>query len=307
MIERTIDTARQAKRSLELKITKNNKVYKNLIQPKIANHLIRSLLNIDAPIMISRLGSNEAACTDFFLRKRPNQQYKYWISEQMMSNAGFFPNDESSLDKFSQLNSESIKQVDILGIWHKPGEANLIQKFCPEAYLVPLFSLEPYQHKNPWSYLLQGKKVLVIHPFAESIQKNYLNHRNFLFEDSQVLPDFDLQVYKAVMSIGGNCNFKSWFDAFNHMCDEISKREFEISIIGCGAYGLPLATFIKGLGKKAIHLGGVTQILFGIRGRRWDQRPFFQNLYNEFWIRPQPSETPDPGLLQPKNDITSYW
>jgi hypothetical protein len=35
-----------------------------------------------------------------------------------------------------------------------------------------------------------------------------------------------------------------------------------------------------------VHLGGATQRLFGIRGKRWDERPFFQNLYNEHWTRP---------------------
>lgn len=307
MIKQTIDSARKAKGSLELNLAKNNKIYKNLVQPEVANHLIRSLLNLDTPVMISRFGSNEAACTDFFLSKRPNHKYKGWISEQMIMNAGFFPNDDWSLDKFSQLNSESIKQVDLLGVWHMRGEANLIQKLCPEAYLVPMYSLEPYHHKSPWSYLLKGKQVLVIHPFAKSIKQNFLHHRNLLFKDPQVLPDFDLQVLKAVMSMGGDCNFNTWFDAYHHMCDEISKKKFEIAIVGCGAYGLPLAAFIKNLGKKVIHLGGPTQIFFGIRGNRWDQRPFFQNLYNEFWIHPQPFETPDASILKHNADSSSYW
>ncbi|MGL5943338.1 MAG: hypothetical protein ACRC2S_23825 [Waterburya sp.] len=293
MSKKIIDIAKKAKESLRLEFVKTNKVYKNLIQPETANHLIRSLLDLDTPLMISRLGSNEAACTDFFLRKRPNQQYKDWIRNQMINNAGFFPNDDLSLDKFSQLNSDSIKQVDLLGIWYPLGETRIIQNFCPEAYLVPLFSLEPYFHKHPWSYLLKGKRVLVVHPYAESIQKNFLNSRNRLFKDPQILPDFELQVFKAVQSRRGDSNFNNWFDAFDYMRDEISQREFEIAIIGCGAYGLPLAAFIKDLGKKAIHLGGPTQILFGIRGKRWDVRPFFQSLYNEFWTYPQPSEIPD--------------
>ena len=65
-----------------------------------------------------------------------------------------------------------------------------------------------------------------------------------------------------------------------------------MAIIGAGAYGLPLAAHVKRLGKKAVHLGGATQILFGIRGKRWDEMPFFQKLYNEHWVRPLPSEVP---------------
>ena len=40
---------------------------------------------------------------------------------------------------------------------------------------------------------------------------------------------------------------------------------------------MPLAAFIKSIGKKAVHLGGSTQILFGIKGERWDERDFFRN------------------------------
>jgi hypothetical protein len=46
------------------------------------------------------------------------------------------------------------------------------------------------------------------------------------------------------------------------------------------------------LGKKGIHLGGATQILFGIRGKRWDDDPFFQKLFNDYWVRPHPTEVP---------------
>ncbi|WP_319422269.1 hypothetical protein [Pleurocapsa sp. FMAR1] len=305
MSKKIIDIAKKAKESLRLKSAKTNKVYKNLVQAEIVNHLIRSFLVLDTPLMISRFGSTEAACTDFFLRKRPKQQYKDWIRNQMINNSGFFPADDLSLDKFAQLNSDSIKQVDLLGVWYPLGETKIIQNLCPEAYLVPLYSLEPYFHKNPWSYLLKGKRVLVVHPFAESIQENFLNSRNRLFKDPQTLPDFDLQVFKAVQSMGGDCNFNNWFDAFDYMRDEISKREFEIAIIGCGAYGLPLAAFVKDLGKKAIHLGGATQILFGIRGQRWDTKPFFQSLFNEFWTSPQASEIPD--ILQQNQIIRDYW
>jgi phytoene dehydrogenase-like protein len=76
------------------------------------------------------------------------------------------------------------------------------------------------------------------------------------------------------------------------MCAQINALDFDVAIIGAGAYGLPLAAHIKRLGKKAIQLGGATQILFGIRGRRWDRMPFFQGLYNEHWVRPLPEETP---------------
>ena len=77
------------------------------------------------------------------------------------------------------------------------------------------------------------------------------------------------------------------------MCNQIKKTEFDIAIIGCGAYGFPLAAFVKKLGKKAIHLGGATQILFGIKGKRWDNFETISKLYNQHWVYPDKSEYPD--------------
>jgi hypothetical protein len=77
------------------------------------------------------------------------------------------------------------------------------------------------------------------------------------------------------------------------MCAEVEKVDFDIAIIGAGAYGLPLAFHVKSLGKKAIHMGGATQILFGIKGKRWDHHEVISKLYNEHWVRPLPSERPE--------------
>jgi hypothetical protein len=49
-----------------------------------------------------------------------------------------------------------------------------------------------------------------------------------------------------------------------------------------------LAAHAKKIGKKAIHLGGTLQLLFGIRGGRFDQA----GIYGEKWIRPLPEERP---------------
>jgi threonine dehydrogenase-like Zn-dependent dehydrogenase len=43
------------------------------------------------------------------------------------------------------------------------------------------------------------------------------------------------------------------------MIDEIGKIDFDVAILGCGAYGLPLAAAIKGMGKQAIHLGRLSE------------------------------------------------
>jgi hypothetical protein len=43
----------------------------------------------------------------------------------------------------------------------------------------------------------------------------------------------------------------------------------------------------------SVQLGGATQILFGIKGKRWDDYPPVSSFYNSFWIRPQPEDVPE--------------
>ncbi len=100
--------------------------------------------------------------------------------------------------------------------------------------------------------------------------------------------------FKAVQTL---CNeqdsrFNTWFDALKYMIEEINKIDFDVAIIGCGVYGLPLTAAIKDMGRQAVHLGGATQILFGIIGKRWENNEFFSSRVNEYWIRPSENERP---------------
>ncbi|PJX32126.1 hypothetical protein CWM53_11795, partial [Klebsiella sp. A-Nf5] len=141
----------------------------------------------------------------------------------------------------------------------------------------------PFLYKQPWTKNLEGRKVLVIHPFIDEIKSQYENREN-IWSDPDVLPNFELLTYKPIVSMLDNkTEFKTWFEALEKMQNDIKKMDFDVAIIGCGAYGLPLASFIKDLGKQSIHLAGWTQVLFGIKGKRWDDLPQISRFYNEHW------------------------
>jgi hypothetical protein len=145
---------------------------------------------------------------------------------------------------------------------------------------------------------------LVIHPFSETISEQY-KKRQDIFENKDVLPQFELITLKAIQTIAGNkSQFQNWFDALNYMLEKAMSKDFEVAIIGCGAYGLPLAIKLKQVGKQAIHMGGATQILFGIKGARWDYHPIISKLYNQNWVRPAKSEIPERSYLV---EESCYW
>jgi hypothetical protein len=270
---------------------------------------IGELIARNEPLMVSRIGSVELSCLRYYRNKRPGKYMPYSakIRKHMANNAGFFPVDDCSLDAFSKLYLEQLPQVDLLGVWFNQYEGVICNTYCSDAELVDFDCLEPFRFSNPWSSKLAGKKVLVVHPFAESIRKQYAEKRRLLFADPAVLPDFELKTLRAVQSIAGSkVDFATWFEAYQHMCAEIAGIDFDICLIGAGAYGLPLAAFVKRMEKQAIHLGGVTQILFGVKGKRWEQlyADSTAKLFNEHWVRPMPSETPS---NKDKIENGCYW
>ncbi len=82
------------------------------------------------------------------------------------------------------------------------------------------------------------------------------------------------------------------------------RAEYDVVLIGVGANSLPLCRIAKELGKVAIHLGGALQMMFGIRGVRWDTMPFFVENYNEFWKYPDNDETPEGAIAI---EGACYW
>jgi hypothetical protein len=259
-----------------------------------ANELIKGRLLSEAPVMICRFGASElfSLVTYANMQKGFEKYLEYikgeidtfWYNEKGIKeeflNCGLFPINQRILSRFYELMMKDINCVDILGTWLK--EEAFFAKELSHVVKVRLQDLEPYYHSNPWSEVLEGKKVLVIHPFEESIKKQY-SKRELLFDDKRVLPAFELKTIKAVQSLGNSSTgFNDWFEPLDSMKDKIRKTDFDIAIIGCGAYGFPLAAYVKSIGKKAIHLGGATQALFGITGKRWEENEVAKFI-NEHW------------------------
>lgn len=284
-----------------------------------ASDLIFDLLSKDKPCLISRFGNTEFNCVYQYKINNRNTLKKYLefikgniadlgysekMKKEIQNNAGFFPAFSPNLDRFSKLMLSNVKNIDILGSWLAI-ENNFKEELC-NAKTVHLEDLNAYNHKIPWSRILKGKKVLVVHPFQKSIESQY-KKKDLLFKNKEILPDFNLITYKSIVSIADNHQellFKDWFEALESMQRDIKKIDFDIAILGCGAYGLPLASYIKDLGKKAIHIGGATQILFGIKGKRWETEYDLDHLFNEFWIRPSLEEIPNNANRVEKG---CYW
>lgn len=269
---------------------------------------IQQLLHGDSPCLVARFGSGEMEATlryldvtadeaifvkgiKLLLGKRGPFWWDNSIRGGLVWGAGFFPPTNEALNQFGKKVIEDCGEIDLLGSWLS-GEKRIQKTFAPNMKAASIESLNPFFAQNPWTQALAEKKVLVVHPFTKTILQQF-KKRAKLFENPLILPEFELLTYKPVVTLAGNESpFVTWFDALNAMNEEISKLDFDIAIVAAGAYGMSLAANIKRTGRKAVHLGGATQILFGIKGRRWDQNPAYSALYNEHWTRPLAEDTP---------------
>ena len=265
---------------------------KYCMTPKEMNAYIAEVIESGTPFMSCRYGGFELLAMQAAEFNNPAKLHK--AIEFLDKNAGFFPHDEKLLYRFNEVYKNATASIDVLGCWFVTYEEYFVRRYASEIkYIGSLMALEPWEcPENPWSKALKGKKVLVIHPFEKTIRSQY-ERRDKLFAGTDILPEFELITLKAVQTSGSQKDdrFDTWFEALDYMCAETDKLDFNVALIGCGAYGFPLAAHIKQMGKQAFHMGGVLQILFGIKGRRWDESDT-SKLYNDYWVYPDESETP---------------
>ena len=278
--------------------------------------------NIKGGKMISKFGSvelsNIVAC-HYELNRWNSDFFKDVIDynasfdlrrmmKSLCSNAGFFPyNLKLGIDYYNRMLLD-MPEIDVLAsyIYEEKHVKQFLTSIKRRVNLDGFYA--PFMWKNPWTRALKGKRVLVVHPFVESIRHQYENNRTKIWADPDVLPEFkELLTVKAVQSIADSKDqpFKNWFEALKYMEDEISKLDFDVAIIGCGAYGMCLAAHVKRMGKTAIHLAGWTQMLFGVYGNRWiKDQPEYSKFINKYWIRPSENERPK-GADKVENGC--YW
>lgn len=267
-----------------------------------ANEILKNIILKNEPFMCARFGSTESrAILNFQLKKKQITDFHaslkhirgkmniYWKEHPKFLNnltelSGFFPKDENLLEIFVNLYISDIKNLDLLGVWNEYEEFLQVPE---DTKLCKIRELEPWFYNKPWTAALEGKKVLVIHPFEETIKNQYQNKEK-LYKNENILPNFELKTIKAVQTIAGEkSEFKDWFEALESMKNQMNNIDYDVAIIGCGAYGFPLASHAKKMGKIGIHLGGVTQLLFGIKGKRWEEWKHYTELRKnegESWV-----------------------
>jgi len=279
------------------------KLLLNQLPTESAAGLIETAISEGKPYLVGRLGSVESRLVGEYLFR--GSSYSRLTLNQAHCNAGIFPLGKESLDEVANTIYSSLQLIDLLGIWNSPYQYKLVGQLSSPPKICDLSALEPWWSVEPWSRMLSGKRVLVVHPFVETIESQHSMSNHIHPDSPSLLPRFDLICVRPPQTLGHDREgFRSWNDALSQLIERVSMVPFDVALIGCGAYGLPLGAAIKQMGKPAVHLGGALQLLFGIRGRRWEAMPQYLPLMNDAWVRPSSAETPP---LAGSVDGGCYW
>jgi hypothetical protein len=251
-------------------------------------------------MIYGKIGTTELLALEFGDRvlRMPWPKRLSWQrqADRLFHDSGVFPATRRQFDAFLQIYRSSVASLDGISLWQETAflqeyERAIASELCPAAQLLSPDTLSPFFMLG----LVAEQRWLVISPFVKSMQKQVVHLE-------KVFSKFDWSVRLKGMET--RCRFlrcpffsyleaspyRDWSEGLYKLTEAALREEFDIALVGAGAWSLPLLGNLKKAGKKGIHLGGSTQVAFGIQGKRWDG--YWSRYYNDCWIRPLSEDTP---------------
>lgn len=241
------------------------------------NWLIDNLLH-SRKFMVLRQGNVEATA---ILQKEG-------IYEQMLTNAGFY----GDLEIYKIWKNDYIKALTNM-------DCHLDVVSCPSFVvcgdvLTKLNIWKPtlayIERIDFWINLFEifkkfNKKICIVSYFANEMATQYKNIKKIFTHTD--LSGVHVRFVESWNTIKGNEPHKHWCDTLERLKKKIDNTDDDIYLVSCGCYGLPLCNYIKEhKNANSIYVGGLLQMLFGLKGKRWDERPYMNKYYNENWKYP---------------------
>ena len=251
-----------------------------------------------------KLGTSELETILFFFMHRVDDSSPYppIIRKNITLNAGLFPATDASIDAWCRhMVNEVLPEMDAMVEWQRPVEEGyILQMYSRNSERLVLRSLEPYYEPTKEERYTYSPDVhfAVVSPFSKSIEAQ----RDRIADVWTAEPVFHSTTkitpvtagYGPMLSETGGwpSGITTWQQAVSYTVDQVVATGATVTLIGCGALSLPIAAALKKRGVSAIHTGGATQILFGIKGRRWLTHSVIGPMMNSAWISPHKDEVP---------------
>jgi hypothetical protein len=259
------------------------------------NNFISHYLKTDKPLAAGKIGVTELNLLYCYDNLKRGGQLLPHLKHEVENIAGLYPYNEKTVIEFAERYLSLLPNIDLIPIWNRViphFEQYILDTYCPNSYKTTLEQLEPYFDENPWTRHLEGKKVIVFSPFADSITRNFNNLDKIW--NNKITNNFELEAikYPFALPISSTSTETASDDVYKKYLDILHEKTFDIGIFGTGYTSLLYTLECKKMGRSGIHLGGSTQILFGIKGQRWKEIERFNQIFNEYWTEPTADERP---------------
>lgn len=220
--------------------------------------------------------------------------------------AGVYPVTDLSIRTWVRDTTAAIRSTDLLVAgWFAPlaqEERVYLSKLGKSLAFLPLRALEPYYvpQELMWTRFLQFRRVAIVSAFAKTAMQQLEKRKDIWGERAvSLLPEatyIPIQTGYAPVLANGRAgwpgNPDSWQGAVEDIVQRVLESNAEIVLIGCGGLGMILGHRLKETGKVCIVMGGAIQVLFGIKGNRWQNHPIISRFWNDAWVYPSEDETP---------------
>lgn len=265
--------------------------------------LLKDLMNSERPCFVGRIGGSDYEIvnayfndTGIYRRKRLLEKHVAIASNYN----GYFDknSDPENFTTYLEVLLSCYRSCDLASY----GGKNLIDQFNTGCYCLShsrlfeeilhdkvCFDYTFFEAVTPFLSSLrewgEGKKLLFVSPFSTSIRHQF-QRKNELIKD-YIFPEFELVTYntpitynKPGISGGLSARAVNWHEECARMTAEISAIDFDIALLSCGSYAMPMGRHIKEVvGRKALYLGGILNVVFNIYGQRYDT-PTFNDMVN---------------------------
>lgn len=275
---------------------------------QVVNETIVDIVKASRPAAIGKIGSVELDMLRLYLHGSCPYSPKWrHRANRLHVCPGIFPEEPEATKAWCEAFVGALEDLDVLGVWFNPGESRIARRYCKNALKVNCNGIEPFTEEDPWTMQLEGKSVLVINPFRDSIRSQY-EKRQLVWGDRKILPGFRLLQIKMPLSNAlVPSKHASWSEQLDDLKRQMDELDYDVALIGAGGYSLLLAQHAKKSAKIGIHLGGSTQMLFGVYGSRWLNSPNAKKMINEHWATPSPEELPSPQRCAEVGRDNTYW
>jgi len=286
------------------------------------NNWISNKLKSNEVFSCVRLGNTEHILIEYILsgKKIPDT----WISYTHL--CGIFPHTyEFCRDNYYPKTNQALKTADAIG--HPGASSDDFSELFKEKYLNGIISFTECQfldpiylidYPDPWTKYLKGKKVLVINSSTSSIKNQWKNIKNIWKDDIEKICPFELvEVIRSPFCpsvCGGDLYYNDmkiydWIQSSEMLCDMINNVDYDVALIGAGAYAPILSSFIKSKNKSVITTCGATQLFFGVKGKRWSKNVTkHAGLFDETWIYPIDEDLPaNLKFIESFEGGDAYW